>query len=518
MDPDAVQAAEQAPTTVIVLAAGGGTRMKSKLMKVLHPICGRSMVGHVLAAVAQIDPTRIVAVVGSGREQVGPHILDLVPDAVLATQETQEGTGHAVRVAMDALREAGGMEPSGTVVVAAGDTPLLQGDSLAAFAADHAQSGRKVSILTGVVDAPFGYGRIIRDDSGGVVAIVEEKEATPEQAAVREINSGILAFDAGFLADALTRISNDNAKGEYYLTDTVQIARAAGEQVGAFPVDDVMQTEGANDRAQLAGLAAELNRRILTRWMRDGVTVVDPASTWVDVDVELAQDVTILPGVQLLGSTTVAEDAVIGPDCTLTDVVVGARVSVVRTHGSGATIGPDATVGPFSYLRPGTDLGSNGKIGGFVETKNAQIGDGAKVPHLSYVGDAEIGEGTNIGAGTIFANYDGVRKHRSKVGKHARTSSNNTFVAPVEIGDGAVTGAGTVVRRDVPPGALAVSSGPQRHIEGWVLRKREGTPSADAAEAALREQQRLVESEAGEGESGERGGYRAASPTEETQA
>jgi bifunctional UDP-N-acetylglucosamine pyrophosphorylase / glucosamine-1-phosphate N-acetyltransferase len=325
----------------------------------------------------------------------------------------------------------------------------------------------------------------VRDDSGNVAAIVEEKDATPAQASISEISSGIFAFDGDFLAGALPQVRNDNAKGEYYLTDVVAIARRQGATVRAYRIDDVVQTEGANDRAQLAGLAAELNRRVLHAWMHEGVTVVDPATTWVDVTVRLAPDVTILPGVQLHGATTVEEHAVIGPDTTLTDVRVGAGASVVRTHGSQAEIGAGASVGPFAYLRPGTVLGAAGKIGTFVETKNARIADGAKVPHLSYVGDAEIGEGTNVGAGTIFANYDGVTKHRTTIGRQARTGSNNTFVAPVEIGDGAVTGGGTVVRRDVPPGALAVSTGPQRHIEGWVLRRRAGTPSAEAAAAAL---------------------------------
>jgi bifunctional UDP-N-acetylglucosamine pyrophosphorylase/glucosamine-1-phosphate N-acetyltransferase len=264
----------------------------------------------------------------------------------------------------------------------------------------------------------------------------------------------------------------------------VAIARQDGRSVGAHRIADVMQTEGANDRVQLAALAAELNRRTLERWMRHGVTVTDPRSTWVDADVVLAPDVTLLPGVQLLGATVVAADAVVGPDCTLKDVEVGAGATVVRTHGELAVIGDGATVGPFSYLRPGTELGSRGKIGAFVEAKNARIGEAAKVPHLSYVGDAEIGEGTNIGAGTIFANYDGVAKHHTRIGRQVRTASNNTFVAPVEIGDGAATGAGTVVRRDVPPGALAVSSGPQREIEGWTLRRRPGTPMAEAVEAA----------------------------------
>ncbi|MGH3331575.1 MAG: bifunctional UDP-N-acetylglucosamine diphosphorylase/glucosamine-1-phosphate N-acetyltransferase GlmU [Nocardioidaceae bacterium] len=476
----------EVPAAVVLLAAGSGTRMKSKTMKVLHPICGRSMIGHVIAAAGAVEAKNLVAVVGNQREQVEPHILEQAPGALLAVQETQEGTGHAVRVAMDALREKAGTT-AGTVVVMAGDTPLLEGETLAGLVEDHAGSGRAITILTGEVENPFGYGRIIRERSGAVTAIVEQKDASPEQAAVGEINSGIFAFDGEFLADALGRITNDNAKGEYYLTDVVEIAHRDGLAVGAHKIDDVMQTEGANDRAQLAGLGAELNRRILTRWMRDGVTIVDPATTWVDATVELARDVTIKPGVQLHGSTVVGEDAVVGPDTTLTDVTVGEGATVVRTHGSESVIGPEASVGPFAYLRPGTVLGVKGKIGTFVETKNSEIGDGAKVPHLSYVGDAEVGERSNIGAGTIVANYDGVRKHRTKVGKHARTGANNTFVAPVEIGDGAVTGGGTVVRRDVPPGALAVSTGAQRHIEGWVLRKRPGTPAAEAAETALEE-------------------------------
>jgi bifunctional UDP-N-acetylglucosamine pyrophosphorylase/glucosamine-1-phosphate N-acetyltransferase len=467
--------------TVIVLAAGGGTRMKSKTMKILHPISGRSMIGHVLDAIAALEPHRVVAVIGNQREQVGPHIQQHLPEAVLAVQETQDGTGHAVRVAWEALDPA---DRAGTVLVAYGDTPLLEGESLRAFAEDHVAAGRGLSILSGVVANPHGYGRVLRDSSGEVTAIVEQKDATEEQTALTEINSGILAFDAAFLDSALPRLTNDNANGEYYLTETVQLARADGLAVGAFAIDDVLQTEGANDRVQLASLAKEKNRRILNRWMKDGVTIVDPATTWIDVDVRLERDVTILPGVQLLGTTVIAEDAVVGPDCTLKDVEVGAGACVVRTHAELAVIGEGANVGPFSYLRPGTELGAGGKIGAFVETKNAKIGGGAKVPHLSYVGDAEIGEGTNIGAGTIFANYDGVEKHRTVIGRHARTASNNTFVAPVHVGDGAGTGAGSVIREDVPPGALAVNAGPQRNIEGWAARKRPGSAQAEAAARA----------------------------------
>ncbi|MFJ9317923.1 bifunctional UDP-N-acetylglucosamine diphosphorylase/glucosamine-1-phosphate N-acetyltransferase GlmU [Pimelobacter simplex] len=467
--------------TVIVLAAGGGTRMKSKTPKVLHRIAGRSMIEHVLVAVGALEPARVVTVVGHQRELVAPHVSDVRPEAVLAVQDEQLGTGHAVRMALEALPDA---PREGTVLVAYGDTPLLEGTTLVEFTASHRAAGAAVSILSGIVDDPFGYGRIVRDEAGVVQAIVEEKDASDAERAITEINSGILAFDAAFLLDAIGRIGNANAKGEYYLTDAIGLAREAGLTVAAHAVDDALQTEGANDRAQLADLGRELNRRIVTRWMREGVTVMDPATTWIDADVVLAPDVTILPGVQLLGATVVAEDAVVGPDTTLEDCEIGAGARVVRTHGQLAVIGAGATVGPFAYLRPGTLLGAKGKIGTFVETKNASIGDGAKVPHLSYVGDAEIGAGSNIGAGTIFANYDGVNKHRTVVGRQAKTGSNNTFVAPVVIGDGASTGGGTVVRRDVPAGALAVSTSPQRNLEGWVLSRRAGTAQAEAAAAA----------------------------------
>jgi bifunctional UDP-N-acetylglucosamine pyrophosphorylase/glucosamine-1-phosphate N-acetyltransferase len=341
-----------------------------------------------------------------------------------------------------------------------------------------------VTMLTAEVPDSYGYGRVIRDDAGSVTAIVEEKDATDEQRAVREINSGIFAFDAAALRDALERVGTDNAQGEMYLTDVVEIVHADGGRIGAVRTDDVWQTEGVNTRGQLATLGRELNRRVLEHWMDEGVEVVDPLNTWVDVTVALAPDVTLRPGVQLHGDTRVETGAVIGPDTTLTDVEVGAGASVVRSHGGGAVLAAGSSVGPFAFLRPGTVVGRDGKVGAFVETKNARIADGAKVPHLSYVGDAEIGEGSNIGAGTIFANWDGVTKSVTIVGAHCRTGSNNTFVAPVHIGDGAVTGGGTVVRRNVPPGSLAVSTGPQRHIDRWVQRKRPGSAAAQAADAA----------------------------------
>ncbi len=463
--------------TAIVLAAGAGTRMKSRTAKVLHELGGRSMLVHALQAVRQVGAARVVAVVGHDREQVSAAVTAHDAGIVQAVQEEQRGTGHAVRVALDALDDV----PEGTVLVTYGDVPLLTAQTLSTLLLDHTHEGRAVTILTAELPDPTGYGRILRDEQGAVVAIREHKDADEPERLVREVNSGILAVDAVFLDHATRRLDTDNAQGELYLTDIVATAVREGRPVGAHVLEDVWPPKGVNDRVQLAELAAELNRRTTEHWMRQGVTIVDPATTWIDSDVTLGADTVLQPGTQLLGATTVGEGATIGPDTTLRNVEVGDGASVVRTHGSDAVVGAGASVGPFAYLRPGAERGARGKIGTFVEVKNATLGEGAKVPHLSYVGDAEIGEGTNIGAGTITANYDGVHKHRTVVGRHARTGSDNVFVAPVTIGDGAFTGAGTIVREDVPPGALAVSSGSQRTIEGWVQRKRPGTPSADAA-------------------------------------
>ena len=454
--------------------------MKSATPKVLHTIGGRTLLGHVLHAARGLNPDHLVVVVRHERDLVAPRVSELDPTAIVADQDEVAGTGRATQCGLQPLPS----DLAGTVLVTYGDVPLQTTDTLGSLIATHQAEANAVTVLTAKLANPFGYGRVLREPSGAVSAIVEEKDATPEQRAVQEVNSGIFAFDADFLRAALSRVGTDNAAGEVYLTDVVAIAAEDGRRVGGLQATDLWQTEGVNTRAQLANLGRELNRRQLERWMGEGVEVIDPATTWVDVTVELAPDVTLKPGVQLHGSTRVEASAVIGPDTTLTDVRVGAGAHVVRTHGAGAVIGERSSVGPFAYLRPGTVLGTDGKIGTFVETKNARIADGAKVPHLSYVGDATIGDGSNIGAGTVFANYDGVAKHPTTVGRHCKTGSNNTFVAPVEIGDGASTGAGTVVRRDVPPGALAVSTGPQRHIDDWVQRKRPGTPAAQAAAAA----------------------------------
>ncbi|RBP63673.1 UDP-N-acetylglucosamine pyrophosphorylase /glucosamine-1-phosphate N-acetyltransferase [Brevibacterium sanguinis] len=472
------------PSAVIVLAAGQGTRMRSTLPKVMHPIGGRSLLHHAIAAASGTRPEHLVVVVRHERDQLVAHLQSLpetsTQTVLIADQDEVPGTGRATECALSQLPE----DLSGTVVVTYGDVPLLTAETIAGLVEIHESSHNAVTVLSAEVDDPTGYGRIVRDAAGSLLRIVEHKDATDEERAIREINSGIYAFDAAALRQGLASLTTDNVQGEKYLTDVIGFSRQEGLAVAATATDDLWQVEGANDRVQLAKLGKELNRRIVEKWMRAGVSVIDPETTWIDVDVSLSEDVTILPGVQLLGATDVHAHAVIGPDSTLKDTEVGAGAQVVRTHAELAVVGPGASVGPFAYLRPGTRLGEDGKIGTFVETKNADIGTGAKVPHLSYVGDAEIGEGTNIGAASVFVNYDGVSKHRTVIGRHARLGSDNMYVAPVTVGDGAYSGAGTVVRKDVPAGALAITVAPQRNLEGWVEANRPGTPAAQAAAAA----------------------------------
>ncbi|MFL6077773.1 MAG: bifunctional UDP-N-acetylglucosamine diphosphorylase/glucosamine-1-phosphate N-acetyltransferase GlmU [Mycobacteriales bacterium] len=468
------------PAAVIILAAGEGTRMKSATPKVMHDLAGRSLLGHLVAAAGGLDPEHLLVVVGHGRDQVTAHLAELAPAAVPVVQDVQHGTGHATRLALAGTDLVG----DGTVLVLPADTPLLTADTLEALVAEHAAAGNAATLLTAVVPEPTGYGRVLRDANGQVTRIVEHRDATEDERAVREICTAVYAFAAGPLRDALGKLTTANAQGEEYLTDVIGLFVDAGLPVGAVTVADHREAEGVNDRVQLAGLRRVLRDRIATRWMRDGVTIVDPETTWIDVDVTLARDVVIHPNTQLHAGTAVAEGAEIGPDSTLSGTRVGAGARVVRAQCEGAEIGPDCQVGPFAVLRPGTVMARGAKVGTYVETKNADIGEGTKVPHLTYVGDAEIGAYTNVGASSVFVNYDGVRKHRSKIGSHARLGSDNMFVAPVEVGDGAYTGAGTVVRRNVPPGALAVSGGPQRILEGWVEANRPGTPAAEAARRA----------------------------------
>ncbi|GAA4224967.1 bifunctional UDP-N-acetylglucosamine diphosphorylase/glucosamine-1-phosphate N-acetyltransferase GlmU [Actinomadura meridiana] len=472
------------PAAVIVLAAGEGTRMKSRTSKVLHELCGRSMLGHVLAAARELRPERLVVVVGHRREQVVEYLAREAPDAEAVVQEQQNGTGHAVRVA---LEQTGVLD--GTIVVTNGDHPLLRGETLGALVRTHEDAGNAATVLTTEMPDATGYGRMIRAADGAVEAIVEHKDATAEQRAVNEINVGMYAFDGALLADALKRVTTDNAGCEEYLTDVVAIVRGDGHRAGAHLVADWVETQGVNDRVQLARASRQLNDRILEAHMRAGVTIVDPATTWIDVHVTADRDAEIRPGTQLHGRTHLGEGAQVGPNCTLTDTRVGAGASVANAVCVEAEIGPEASVGPYAYLRPGTRLGPKGKVGTYVETKNADIGEGTKVPHLTYVGDAEIGEYSNIGASSVFVNYDGVRKHRSVIGSYVKTGSDNMFVAPVTVGDGAYTAAGSVIVQDVPPGAMAVARARQRNVEGWVERRRPGTPAADAARRAQEAQE-----------------------------
>jgi bifunctional UDP-N-acetylglucosamine pyrophosphorylase/glucosamine-1-phosphate N-acetyltransferase len=467
------------PAAVVILAAGEGTRMRSGTPKVLHEICGRTLLGHVLAAVEPLKPARTAVVVGSDRERVTALLTDAAPDALPVLQAQQRGTGHAVRLALQALPDA-----DGTVLVLPGDAPLLTSDTLAALVEQHVRDEAAATLLTAVLADPSGYGRVIRDSSGVVTRVVEHRDAVPAELDVTEVGTSVYAFDASLLRAALGRIGTDNVQGEEYLPDVIGVLVADGYAIGALTAADAGETEGVNDRVQLAAARRRLRDRLLVAWMREGVTVVDPATTWIDVTVRMERDVVLHPSTQLLGRTRIDTGAEVGPECTLRDTLVGRGARVVRAQCDSAEVGPEASVGPYAYLRPGCRMECGAKVGSFVEIKNADIGAGAKVPHLTYVGDATIGEGTNIGAASVFVNYDGVDKHRSVIGAHARTGADNMFVAPVTVGDGAYTAAGSVITQDVPPGAMAVARGTQRNIEGWVERQRPGTPSAGAAARA----------------------------------
>ena len=478
---------DQAPSpvaAVVILAAGEGKRMKSSRSKLLHEIAGHSMLSYAVTAATTVQPEHIVVVVGHFRDQVEAHLAEIAPHVLIAVQEEQLGTGDAVQAALGQVADL-----TGDVLVTMGDVPMLTGETLAALLEEHRARRAAATVLTAQVPDPTGYGRVLRDGDGRVTGIVEHRDADDTQREITEINSGIYVFDAAMLRAALTDIAPQNDQGELYLTDVLTVVRQAGKPVGALLIDDLWQTEGVNDRIQLCRMNTEVNRRILQRWMREGVTVVDPATTWVHASVDLAADVVLLPGTSLEGATSVGAGAQIGPDTTLIDVEVGDGAVVTRTHASLSVIGPGASVGPFAYLRPGTTLGAGGKIGTFVEAKNARIGAGAKAPHLSYLGDAVIGEGANIGAGVIFANYDGVSKSTSTVGAYSFVGSNSVLAAPVEVADGAYVAAGSTITGDVGPGDLAVSRSRQRNVAGWVARKRAGTKTARAAEAALKQKE-----------------------------
>jgi bifunctional UDP-N-acetylglucosamine pyrophosphorylase/glucosamine-1-phosphate N-acetyltransferase len=439
------------------MAAGEGTRMRSSLPKMLHPVCGRPMVAWPILAAREAGAGRVAAIVSPGRD-----ISAGFPGEVeTVVQPEPDGTGGAVRAALPLI------EAAETVLVLSGDHPLISVDDIAGLLAAHAATGAAATMLTIELDDPGSYGRVVRGADGSVERVVEAKaagDADSGQLAIREI-------DAAPLATALAGLGNDNAQGEYYLPDVFPTLREAGHSVAAHLADDIAVTMGVNDRADLAAVEAEARRRILAAHMRAGVTVVDPASTWIEAGVEIAADARIEPGTSLRGATAVGAGSTIGPLSTLTDTRVGTNTAVPHSYLVECDVGDGCQVGPFAYLRPDAHLEEGAKAGAFVEVKNSTLGPGAKAPHLAYVGDAEVGAGSNLGAGTITANYDGSRKHRTTIGRDVRIGVDTMLIAPVEVGDAAYTGAGAVIKSDVPEGALAVSENDQRNIEGYAERK-----------------------------------------------
>lgn len=448
----------------IVLAAGAGTRMKSKKPKVAHEILGKPLVRWVVDAAREAGLARVVSVVGHEREQVIPLV---EADTDVVVQEERNGTAGAVAVCADALADF-----DGSLVVLSGDCPLITAGTIAELVRVREEAGAAVVVLTMEPDDPFGYGRIVRDPQGGVARIVEQKDAAPEEAAIRECNSGFYCFDARALFEALQQVGNDNAQGEFYLTDVLEICRRAGRAVLALPCADAAECLGVNSRIQLAEATKHLQRRINAAHLAAGVTMVDPDQVWIGPDVRIERDVELLPQTFLMGCTQVGEDSVIGPNSRLTDTVVGRGCVVDETVAVEARIDDGATCGPRAYLRPAAHLCEGAKAGTHVEIKKSTVGKGSKVPHLSYIGDTTIGEDVNIGAGSITCNYDGKKKHATVIGDGAFIGSDTMMVAPVSIGAGAIVGAGSCITKDVAPDALALTRPEQREVAGWAAKKR----------------------------------------------
>ena len=460
-------------SAAIVLAAGFGKRMNSSTPKVLHPICGMPILGHVLETVEELKPAQIIAVVGHGKERVTKYLNADFKKVKTVGQKQQKGTGHAVQTALAEMKNFKGL-----VLITAGDTPLLTSDSISRLVAAAKES--KAAVLTADLPDPTGYGRIIRLASM-VDRIVEQSDASSEELEITEINTGVYVFDVEILKKAITQIKANNKQGEIYLTDVIAVINNMGESVTAVMCEDYLEALGINDRSQLAMSQQILQQTINEYWMSQGVSMRNPDSVVIDVNVTLGQDVFLDNNTHLLGNTVVGSNSVIGPDSMLKDCVVGTNSHVLRTTANEANIGNNCEIGPYTYLRPGTVLKDGVKAGAYVEIKNSTVGQGSKVPHLSYVGDATIGIETNIGAATVFVNYDGVEKHKTVVGDHVKIGSDTMLVAPVKIGDGAYTAAGSVITENVPAGALGVERTKQRNIEGWVARKRGKTKSASAA-------------------------------------
>ncbi|OZG62898.1 bifunctional N-acetylglucosamine-1-phosphate uridyltransferase/glucosamine-1-phosphate acetyltransferase [Bifidobacterium hapali] len=451
-------------SAAIILAAGEGTRMRSAMPKVLHTFAGKTFLNRVMDSVAALEPSTLAVVVHYQADRVAEAARSYHSNVEIVHQDDIPGTGRAVQCAMAQLEAEHKLD--GYVLIAASDMPLLDSETLRGLVAFHENSGNGATVLTTILDDPTGYGRIIRDRDGHVLRIVEQRDANRSELAVQEVNTSVYVFDAAVLAKAIAGLKNNNAQGEFYLTDALETAKQEGN-VGAFAAPDPLSVEGVNDRVQLAALSREHNRRVCEAWMRAGVTILDPETTWIEDDVVLSRDVTVLPGSFLQGHTTVDEAAVIGPYTTLIDATIDAEAVVERSRVQETHIGRAANIGPWTYLRPGNDLGEESKAGAFVEMKKAHIGNGTKVPHLSYMGDATLGDHTNIGGGTITANYDGVHKNKTHIGSGSHIGAGNLFVAPVEVGDNVTSGAGSVIRHTVPDNTMVYSENTQHNVEGW---------------------------------------------------
>jgi len=463
---------------VIVLAAGDSKRMKSKQSKVLHKIAGRSVIENLLASVKPLSPKNLTVVVGANKDEVIEHLAKIAPKAKTVFQEKRNGTGGAAQLALASHKG------DGTVLILAGDTPLLTTQTLQEFIEVHQTQKNKASVLTALLPDPTGYGRIIRGDDGVILKIVEEKDATESEKDIDEINTGVYLFESKVLSAVISKIQSNNSQKELYLTDVISLLNDQKESVHAIVSNDYTETLGINDRTQLAECAAIMRDRINNQHMLAGVSIIDPTTTWIDAGVKIEADVVIYPSSAISGETVIKSGAIIGPRTTLVDCEVGSGASVIESFATKSVIGDGAKVGPYTYLRKGTVLDSDSKAGAFVEIKNSTVGKGSKVAHLSYVGDAQIGQESNIGAATVFVNYDGEKKHQTKIGDQVRIGSDTMLVAPVTIGDGAYTAAGSVINEDVPAGAIGIGRARQVNILGWVLKKRKDSKSAAAAKKA----------------------------------
>lgn len=455
--------------TAVILAAGKGTRMKSNLPKVLHRVCGKPMLEHVIEAVEELRPRRTIAVIGHGaelvEETVGRRLL-------YAIQEQQLGTGHAVMQAMPLLPD------EGTLLLVCGDTPLLEGETLKKLTEYHQQEAGVITVLTATLDEPFGYGRIIRNKRGDIERIVEEKDASPEEKRVKEVNSGVYCFEIPFLREALQKITPKNAQGEYYLTDVIGIAMEQGKKIAGLEVEDYREVQGINDRSQLALAERIMRERVIQRLMDQGVTFIDSRLTFVDKGVKIGKDTVIYPNVYIEGKTQIGEECLIRANVRITDCEIGRDVTIENSVVVKSRIGDGVAIGPFAYIRPETEIGKNVKVGDFVEIKKSHIGDYSKIPHLAYIGDAQIGSKVNIGAGTITCNYDGYQKHRTIIEDEAFIGSNSSLIAPVKIGKGAAVGAGSAITKDVPQGGLGITRSTQRNIPDFAVRKKQRMESS----------------------------------------